>query len=981
MNRLNWILIAVLFFNTALFAQVNSYEEEENTSPDGKYTYYTVSNDPLKMRRYVLANGLTVLLSVNKKEPRIQTLIATRAGSKNDPADNTGLAHYLEHMLFKGTDLYGSKDWPRELEQLNKIDALYELYNKTTDEAKRKFIYHQIDSVSGVASRYAIANEYDKMMQAIGAQGTNAFTSLEQTVYVNDIPENNLERWIAIEAERFRNPVLRLFHTELEAVYEEKNIGLDNDGRKVYEALLANLFRKHSYGTQTTIGTVEHLKNPSLVKIRNFYNTWYAPNNMAIILAGDFDPDKTIKIIDEKFSYMTARPLPKFEFQPEQPRNEPTVVNLYGPDAENLMIGFRMPQAGSREALLLMMCDMILSNTKAGLIDLNLMKKQAVLAANSAVWINRDYSIAMLTGKPKKGQSLDDLAKLILSQIELIKNGQFDESLIPSILANLKVQQIQVNKNNSGRAYTMLEAFTLGMSWKQQCAMMDEMAKITKADIMKFASEWYTNDYVLVKKNVGEDKNIVKVPKPQITPVEVNRDDASPFVTEMVNRKTPGIRPRFIDYSKDLSVTTVTGKLPLYYVKNEDDALFQLYYVFDMGKWNDLKLPIAVSLLEYLGTSKMNSEQLSKEFYRLACDFDVYAGDDQVYVSLRGLNDNFEAALKLFEDLLANVVADQKALDELVERIVKSRADAKLNKGLIFRRALQQYAIYGKNNPFTYNLSEAQLRALKAEELIMYIKSLNTYKHTVYYFGPRSTDELNKTLSSFHKTPGKLKDYPAAVVFTRNETKENTVFFTDYKMVQAEVMWINKSMPAFDSTRNTIISLFNEYFGGGMSSLVFQTIRESKALAYSTYSAYQSPGRKEYPYYIMAYVGTQADKIHEAIPAMNELLNNMPKADKNFEAAKAAIKNSIETERINDEGIIMNYAASRKLGVHHDLRRDVYENIDKMSYKDLQEFYNKNYVGNPYYYCIMASKEKVNVKELSRYGKVMEVTLEAIFGY
>ena len=299
-----FMLALILFVSfTSVFSQ-SKYEWKEAVS--GGYTYKYVANDPMQARYYTLKNGLTVILSVNKDEPRLQTFIATKAGSKNDPADHTGLAHYLEHMLFKGTDQYGTKDWSQEKPLLDQIESLYEVYNHTTDVEKRKMIYHQIDSVSGKAATYSIANEYDKMMSNIGAKGTNAFTSFEQTVYVDDIPTNQIDKWLTIEAERFRNPILRLFHTELEAVYEEKNIGMDEDDTKVFETLFSSLFTNHNYGKQTTIGTIEHLKNPSLIAIKDFYNKNYIPNNMAIILAGDLDPDATIKKIDEHFSYMQA---------------------------------------------------------------------------------------------------------------------------------------------------------------------------------------------------------------------------------------------------------------------------------------------------------------------------------------------------------------------------------------------------------------------------------------------------------------------------------------------------------------------------------------------------------------------------------------------------------------------------------------------------------------------------------------------------
>src|SRR6478609_4417118 len=313
--------VSLTLLTASVFAQTGKYEWKEATS--GGYTYKYVTNDPSKARFYTLKNGLTVILSPTNKQPRIQAYVATKAGSKTDPADHTGLAHYLEHMLFKGTDKFGSLDWAQEKPQLDKIDALYEEYNHNTDTVKRRAIYHQIDSVSGVASKYAIANEYDKMMSSMGAQGTNAFTSFEETVYTDDVPASAIDKYLAVQGERFREPVLRIFHTELEAVYEEKNRGLDNDGRRVFEKLFAELFKNHNYGLQTTIGTIEHLKNPSLVEIRKYFNKYYVPNNMGVIMSGDFNPDEMIKKVDATFSYMQNKPVTKYAFSPEQPITAP----------------------------------------------------------------------------------------------------------------------------------------------------------------------------------------------------------------------------------------------------------------------------------------------------------------------------------------------------------------------------------------------------------------------------------------------------------------------------------------------------------------------------------------------------------------------------------------------------------------------------------------------------------------------------------
>ena len=332
LQKLKFTFVILIFSNLPLLAQ-KAFDWK--TAQSGGYTYKYVTNDPMKAHFYTLKNGLTVILSENHKEPRIQALIPTRAGSNTDPSNHTGLAHYLEHMLFKGTDKFGTLDWAKEKPLLDKIDALYEIYNKTKDSTRRKAIYKEIDKASGEASKFSIANEYDKLMASMGGQGSNAFTSYEQTTYTEDIPSNAIDRFLTMQAERFRNPILRIFHTELEAVYEEKNRSLDNDGWKVAETKNAALFPTHNYGQQTTIGTIEHLKNPSLIEIRNYFKRYYVPNNMAIIMAGDFNSDELIKKIELAFGKMEAKPTVLYEPGPEPKLKGVTIKEVFGPTPDN----------------------------------------------------------------------------------------------------------------------------------------------------------------------------------------------------------------------------------------------------------------------------------------------------------------------------------------------------------------------------------------------------------------------------------------------------------------------------------------------------------------------------------------------------------------------------------------------------------------------------------------------------------------------
>ena len=361
----------------------------------------TYEGDPMHTQCYTLRNGMKVFLSVNHESPRIAAHIAVRTGSRNDPAETTGLAHYLEHLMFKGTKQFGTSDPVKEAPYLDEIEARYEQYRKVTDPAKRKQLYHEIDSVSQLAAQYNIPNEYDKLMAGIGGIGTNAYTSTDVTCYTEDIPANEIDRWARIQSDRFRNMVIRGFHTELEAVYEEKNISMAKDMRKLEEALYAKAFPTHPYGTQTTIGTQEHLKNPSITNIKNYYNNYYCPNNIAICMAGDFEPDKVIATLDKYFGdWQPNKNLSRPEFAPLKPITAPVDTTVLGQEAEFVTLAWRFEGGPSLQNDTLEVISEMLSNGTAGLMDLNLNQPQKLMTSGCYADEMADYSLLTLMGYP-----------------------------------------------------------------------------------------------------------------------------------------------------------------------------------------------------------------------------------------------------------------------------------------------------------------------------------------------------------------------------------------------------------------------------------------------------------------------------------------------------------------------------------------------------------------------------------------------------
>ncbi|PKG43967.1 M16 family metallopeptidase [Psychroflexus sp. MES1-P1E] len=980
---MKYIKPCVLILSLALLSSCTQNSTKEGypikTQEDANgFSYEMAENDPSGLRLYTLDNGLKVYLGKNEEDPKIQTLIAVRAGSTYDPADNTGLAHYLEHMVFKGTDDIGTSDYKAESKLLAEISDLYEVHKKEQDPVKKKIIYKQIDSVSYEASKLTIANEYDKMVGSLGAEGTNAFTSNEQTVYVNKIPSNELEKWLTVESERFSKLVLRLFHTELEAVYEEFNRGQDNDGRKQYFATLEGLFPTHPYGTQSTIGISEHLKNPSMEAINAYFDKYYVPNNMAVILVGDLDFDATIQKVNDAFGDYERKEIAHPTFPKLDPITKPVKKEVYGPTSESVYLAFRAEGKGSEQEVLLTLVDYMLANSQAGLIDLNLNQKQVVQNASSYTNFDNDYGFHLLYGSPKENQTLDEVSDLLLEQIEKIKKGEFEDWLLDAVVNDLRLSQIRQYENASSTAYSYLEAFIGFQDWNSRLEMLDRMKGISKEDIVKFANEFYGDNYVEVHKLKGEDTAIVKVENPGITPIELNRDKESAFLKTFNDVESPNLEPQYIDYKTAILETKTKNNIGVSYIKNPNNDIFNLNIIFDMGQDNDRMVSLAAGYLDYLGTDKYTSEELKQEFYKIGINYNVFSSNDKTYVGISGLKENLDAGLVLLENLWDNAKPNQEAYDKYVESLLKGRQDSKTQKGFIFRNGMMNYAQYGENSRLRNIYSEAELKAFDPAELVDKMKDLRAYKQRVFYYG-NDVDAAVASLDTHHIIPETLLDYPVEIEYQNLDTGGN-VYFVDYDMVQSEIMLISKG-DTFNKEKMAASRLFNTYFGSGLSSIVFQEIRESKSLAYSAYAGYRMASEEGEPDFTMAYVGTQANKLEQAVDAMMELMNDMPEAEEQFNQAKKATLKQIAAERITKSDIFWTFEGLKKRGISNDYREEMYKTIEKMTFDDLRVFFDENIKGQDYNVAVIGNKKDLDFDALGKLGMVKELDIDYLFNY
>ena len=963
------IMVALLLTGAATAMQAKDYK------------YQTVKGDPTGTRIYTLDNGLRVYLSVNKETPRIHTYVAVKTGSRNDPAETTGLAHYLEHLMFKGTKQFGTTDAEKEAPLLKDIEERYEKYRTLTDPEQRKRAYHGIDSVSQLAAKYFIPNEYDKLMSSIGAEKTNAYTSNDVTCYTEDIPANEVDNWAKIQADRFQNMVIRGFHTELEAVYEEYNIGLTRDGNKEWEALSKLLMPTHPYGTQTTIGTQEHLKNPSIVNIKNYFNRYYVPNNVAICMAGDMDPEKVIATIDKYFgSWKRSDALSFPQFPKQKPLTAPKDTTVMGPEAENIVLAWGFDGGQSLQSDTLDVIANILSNGKAGLMDINLSQKMKYLGGEAFAMSLAEYGLMGISASPKEGQSLDEVKKLVLGEVENLKKGNFPDELLPAVINNMKLEYYHALEKNQDVADQFVDAFIKGREWQTVVGRLDRISKMTKAQIVAFANKYLNNNYALVYKRQGEDTTQKKIDKPQITPIPSNRDLQSDFVKEIIASKTTPIEPRFVDFNKDLVKTKTKKGLPVLYVPNKQSGLFTLSFRYDFGLEADKRLPIAVDYLEYLGTNKLSPEQVKQRFYQLACDYNISAGTDNLNVTISGLNENMPKALWLVEHLLANAKVDKEAYMELVELVKKSRKDNRSNQNANFG-ALAAYGIYGPYNKVRNMMSNAELDKTNPQTLLNLLKGLRNYKHEVLYCGQSSPEALVKTIDEGHVIGKTLANVPQGKRYTEMQTKENEVWMAPYEAKNIYMMLYNNSGKGWNVEQQPMVYLFNEYFGTGMNGIVFQELRETRGLAYNASARYTTPSRVGGTESLQANIISQNDKMMDCVKAFNSIIDEMPQSDKAFELAKQASMKRIATERTTKFGIINAYLQARRLGLDFDIKERIYNALPKITLKEMVEFEKQAMAKKPLRYLILGDEKNLDMKGLEKIGKIKKVTTQEIFGY
>ena len=930
----------------------------------------------LKVTRFTLANGLQVWLHEDRSRPEVFGAVVVNGGAKLDEADATGMAHYLEHMLFKGTQELGTTDYASEKIHLDKIDSLYEVLGKTTDKEKRRLIQLAINEQNKIAAEYAVPNEINSLLNSIGGRGVNAFTSHDMVVYHNYFPPHQTEKWLELYSHRFINPVFRMFQSELETVYEEKNRSMDGMGSKLIEDFEKAFYREHAYGQRNVLGEVEHLKNPSLITMYKYFDTYYVPNNMALVMSGDFETEKVKALIEEKFSVWQYKELPARKVYHEKDFNGKEVMRgRYVPVKVGVM-GYRTVPIGHEDQAALIVINNMLSNeNETGLWD-KLSLDNKLMFAGMETDIQVDHGKTMLFFVPKiVGQSLKKAETLIMEQLDKLKRGEFDETFLEAVKLNL-IRQMQLGyESNYRKALMMAEAFVTNRDWDDLLSLEQKIAEVDKALIVNKVNQYFGENKLVLYSKMGFPKK-TKLEKPPFTPA-LAKGKESAYGKAFREIPDPEAKPKFVDLDKDVEVVQVLPLVNIYKAENPLNDIFSLELRFGSGSLNDSQLSMLATMLKHAGTESLNRDDFKKALGEIGTTYNFYASDISFSMQLQGFDTKLEQSLQLAGQLLDKPIFNAKGRKNAHSN---ERFERRMEKKDINEKAflLREYQYYGELSVYLNRMSLKEIKKTTFNELTSSLEKVRQHEINIFYTGniPLETvkDLVEKYLLGIEPSNPRKKD----VRPFRNSDASELLLVNDKKAVQSQLYFFVNTDMARDLTQQANMNAFNQYFGSGMSGLVFQEIREFRSLAYSASASLVNGSIYGNPAYLSAYIGCQADKTYEAMETMIMLIKNMPEKPERLSDIQKSLLQSSAMARPFFRQLGQTTYSWKLMGYDADPNISLSQAYQELTFDDITDTWKKYIQNQNISFAVAGDKKKMKAETLNSFGKVRELKLSDI---
>lgn len=935
----------------------------------------------LEVKEHKLKNGLTVWLNEDHSQPKVFGAVVVKAGAKDCP--DTGIAHYFEHMMFKGTDKIGTVDYDAEKTLLDSIALKYDELAATEDEAARSQIQKEINELSIRSSDYVIPNEFNRLISKYGGSGLNAATSYDATIYFNTFSPQYMSQWAEINSERLLNPVFRLFQSELETVYEEKNMYGDFIGGPVMDRLLARYFAPHPYA-YPIIGSTKNLKNPRLTEMRKFFEEYYVASNMGLILSGDFDTEAVLPVLEKTFSRIRPGEAPKHDIVALPPfkGKEKMKIKFPVPLVKAMGMGFRGVPANHEDQVALAVAVNMLNNANGtGFLD-KLMVDRKIMASMAMNESMNEAGILAVAVIPKlMFQTYGGAEKLVWKEINRVKEGDFSDEIFNSLKQEQRRQYASNLENIDSRARIMMSLYSQGKSWEDYLQEVSGIDALTKEDVVRVARKYFSENYLCVTKTTGKYPKD-NLTKPDFSPiVPKNSEASSEYAKQLEQLPVQEVKPRFIDFQKDVETVSLTPLATLYATANPVTDIFTLNLVYQVGTLEQPKLMHLANYLQFLGTDSLSFHEFRTRLQVLGSTISFDATDKQFFMRITGFDKHFKETVQLAGDFIRHVKADDKQIRQVIN-------DAKVTEKAFFEssdniaNALLEKVKYGEQSRFLTKLSLSEVKKLKGKELLDAFVQVRQTECDLLYCGTLPVAQVREEIEA--SLP--LKEITVAVnaPYHRDAKKYDkpTVYFMDMPTASQSIVYgYAKGEVTDDAWSRHAARLFSVYFGGDMSSLMFQEIREFRSLAYRVSGRYILPPHKlegkagEF----VTMLSTQSDKTLDALGIMNSLIHEMPEKEERISTVKQSIVNQVNNDFPSFREVPEKVVGFRRNGFDNDPSEALLSGISDMDMKDIIRFYRHNVRLKPVVYVIVGNSRRIDMKQLETYGNVIRLRKKDIY--
>ena len=935
------------------------------------------------LKTFKLKNGLSVIIWEDNTQPDVYGAVAVRAGSINDPEQYTGLAHYLEHLMFKGTQTIGALNWTEEEPIYNQIIAKYDEMANETDPAKKKAISDEINELTVAAGKISVSNEFSNLNESMGGKGLNAGTGYDMTYYHNYFPAFQINKWLELSSQRFLKPVFRTFQTELETVYEEYNMYKDMPSEVQSEFIREKAFEGHPY-SRSIAGLGEHLKNPRLSELIKFYNDWYVAENMALILVGNVNTEQIQRRIAATFGRLPQGKTPE---RKQYPNLEITGRKQYsakiGDYPSVVMIYPGVPSGHPDENALKIALSLLSNGSSTGALD-KLSIDGEITAGYAGLSSLREQGRCMIQAIPlydqnqRRYESNKSVEKKALKVIEQIANGDFEPWIVDAIKANLCRSYDISQESNQGMLYKLMSAFINEQDFSTVLEYKEEIANISVEDIKRVAKQYLGKDYMVINIEAGKSNKGEKIEKPGYDPIEPPVGQQSLYAQQFKTLPIGSVEENFMDFN-EVKSQPINEKSKFFYTQNTVNPVFSLTVRYGVGTEKYPNLGIAASLMNNAGImGAYEPQELKKELSKLNISCNVFADDDYLTVYMTGYENNLADACQLLARQILMPKLDEKQMKRLQGSALGARAQRKNNPETL-GGALEQYIRYGSESGYLKELTDKEIFELGISTLTGDINRASNYEAEIFYTGALPYETAYEILSNNLPLVANEKTSESPFIKPYADVQENTIYFLPNSDTEQAQIFVFMPTTNYDKKDNVVRSAFNQYFSGGFNGLILHELREKRSMVYGADARVITPELPNYPTAFVGSLSTQNDKAVEAVGVFMDLVRNMPENPDRIDNIKNYMKQTLLSTKPSFRYKAQQFESQKRRGYTQDPAIENIPLIENLAFDDIVKFYEENVKDKPMVIGIMGNPKNISQDDLKKFGKVVRLTDKKLF--